>query len=102
MAVKHPAPSATEVAFIIEGLRKLALQRDTLRKYAILAEDGESEEEYEGTSSEEYSADIAFIRETLKKYGDTKPLVLKSERKPKAKKDAKTKTKANAKVKATK
>ena len=88
-ATKYPVPTATEVAFFVEALRKLALQRDTKAKYA------EDEDEAEG-----FHEDISFIRETLAKYGDTKPLVLKSERKPKAKKDAKAKATAKPKAKA--
>lgn len=70
--------TTSELPFIIEALRKLALQRDTLTKYA------EDEEQVETLQE-----DIAFIRATLVKYGDTRPLVLKSERKAKAKKIAK-------------
>jgi predicted secreted acid phosphatase len=92
-SVKHPAPTATEVAFFIEALRKLALQRDTLRKYALDEESDSFDEE----RAESISEDIVFIRETLAKYGDTKPLVLKSERKAKVAKDAKAKAKASKK-----
>jgi hypothetical protein len=79
-----PKPISYEDGLVIEGLRKLALQRDTLVKYAKADEDEER--------AEELSADIVAIRHLLAKLGDTKALVLKSERKPKAKK-----TKAKAK-----
>lgn len=77
---KNNSINATETAFVIEGLRKLALQYDTKTKYALQDEDEEQVEQYQ--------QDIADIRTLLKKLGDTKPLVLKSERKskPKAKK----------------
>jgi hypothetical protein len=81
-----PKPISYEDSLIIEGLRKLALQRDTLVKYAKADEDEER--------TEELSADIIAIRHLLAKLGDTKALVLKSERKPKGKKTAKGKTKA--------
>jgi hypothetical protein len=99
--------TTNEVAFAIEAFRKLALQRDTLKKYALLAEsaeeseDGEDEVEYNGKSSAELGADIEAIRATLKKLGDTKPLYLKSERKAKpAKSKAKAKPAPKAKAKA--
>jgi hypothetical protein len=107
-AVKRTNKTVTpdEQSIIIEGLRKLALQRDTLKKYALLAEAGEDNEdgdevEYNGKSSAELTADITFIKETLAKLGDTRPLVLKSERKAKpAKGKAKAKKPAKASVKA--
>lgn len=106
-AVKPSNKTVTpaEQSIIIEGLRKLALQRDTLKKYALLAEsaegneDGEDEVEYNGKSSAELTADITFIKETLAKLGDTRPLVLKSERKAKP---AKGKAKAKASKKPAK
>lgn len=78
-----PKVISYEDSLIIEALRKLALQRDTKAKYA------EEEEEAEG-----YQNDIVVIRHMLTNLGDTKTLVLKSERKAKAKKSAKGKTKA--------
>lgn len=78
-----PKVISYEDSLIIEALRKLALQRDTKAKYA------EEEEEAEG-----YQSDIVVIRHMLATLGDTKTLVLKSERKPKAKKVAKPKAKA--------
>lgn len=106
-AVKRTNKTATpeEQVFLIEALRKLALQRDTLKKYALLAEsaeadeDGEDEVEYNGKSSAELEADITFIKEMLAKFGDTRPLVLKSERKAKP---AKGKAKAKASKKPAK
>lgn len=100
--------TTAEVSFAIEAFRKLALQRDTLKKYALLAESAEESEdgedeltEYNGKSSAELTADIEAIRATLKKLGDTKPLYLKSERKAKpAKSKAKSAPKAKAKAKA--
>lgn len=103
-AVKRTNKTVTpdEQGIIIEGLRKLALQRDTLKKYALKAEADEADEdgeevEYNGKSSAELEADITFIKETLAKLGDTRPLVLKSERQAKAKKNAKAKAKASKK-----
>jgi hypothetical protein len=91
---------ATEaVPYIIEGLRKLALQRDTLRKYA----QDEASDSFSEENAEAYSNDIDFIRGLLAELGDTKALVLKSERKAKAEARAKAKakaTKAKAKGKA--
>lgn len=80
-----PKPISYEDSLVIEGLRKLALQRDTLAKYAKAEEDEER--------VEELSADIIAIRHLLANLGDIKPLVLKSERKPKGKKTAKGKAK---------
>jgi hypothetical protein len=79
-----------EDTLIIEGLRKLALQRDTKVRLA------EDEDE-----AEAYTADIFVIRHILSQLGDTKPLVLKSERKAKPKPKAKGKAKPKA-VKITK
>ena len=101
MATKNTTVTPAEVSFIIEGLRKLALQRDTLRKYSL----DEDSEKFDEEQAEAYSEDIDFIRATLAKLGDTKALVLKSERKAKAKKNAKAKAKATkpkAKVAVTK
>lgn len=85
MAKNHTI-TATETAFVIEGLRKLALQRDTKAKYA---DDEFVLDDAVGiTERETYQADIALIRDLLKKLGDTKPLVLKSERKAKKAKPA--------------
>jgi hypothetical protein len=108
-AVKRTNKTATpeEQVVLIEALRKLALQRDTLKKYALVAEsaeeseDGEDEVEYNGKSSAELDEDIVFIKGILAKFGDTRPLVLKSERKAKpAKGKAKAKKPAKASVKA--
>lgn len=101
MAKANHSINAIETSFVIEGLRKLALQRDTLRKYALTAE-AEAEDEFEGKTAEDYTADIEAIRNLLSKLGDTKALVLKSERKakPKAKAKAKPKAKAVAEAKA--
>lgn len=93
MAQKNTSVTPAEIAFIIEGLRKLALQRDTLRKYSL----DEDSEKFDEEQAEAYSEDIEFIRATLAKLGDTKALVLKSERKAKAKKNAKAKAKASKK-----
>jgi hypothetical protein len=78
---KNPALTVADTAYIVEGLRKLALQRDTKVKH--------SEDEDE---QEQYQQDIANLRQLLTKLGDTKPLVLKSERKAKAKPKAKVNT----------
>jgi hypothetical protein len=98
MATKPKATLApTEIPFVIEGLRKLALQRDTLRKYAL----DETSDSFDEDKAEGYTEDISSIRSLLATLGDTKPLVLKSERKAKAKPKAKaTKAKAKAKPKA--
>lgn len=80
-----PKAISYEDSLIIEGLRKLALQRDTLVKYAKA--DGDEER------VEALSGDIEVIRTMLTNLGDTKTLVLKSERKAKAKKSAKAKGK---------
>jgi len=91
--------ATTAVPYIIEGLRKLALQRDTLRKYA----QDETSDSFSEENAEAYSNDIDFIRSLLAELGDTKALVLKSERKAKAEARAKAKakaTKAKAKGKA--
>lgn len=83
----------TEVPFVIEALRKLAMQYDTKRKYAVA--DGDED------ATEAYSEDITFVRSTLTKLGDTRPLRLKSERvvkavaKPKAKARPKAQPKAD-------
>lgn len=90
MATKNISLTPAETVFAIEALRKLGLQRDTLRKYAL----DEESDRYDEESAEAYTEDIAFIKDTLAKLGDTKPLVLKSERKAKAKKVAKAKAKA--------
>jgi hypothetical protein len=96
MASKPKATLApTEIPFVIEGLRKLALQRDTLRKYAL----DETSDSFDEDKAEGYTEDITLIRSLLANLGDTKPLVLKSERKAKAKPKAKA-TKAKAKGKA--
>ncbi|CAB4137251.1 hypothetical protein UFOVP325_25 [uncultured Caudovirales phage] len=96
MASKPKATLApTEIPFVIEGLRKLALQRDTLRKYAL----DETSDSFDEDKAEGYTEDITSIRSLLANLGDTKPLVLKSERKAKAKPKAKA-TKAKAKGKA--
>jgi len=87
--------STTEIPFVIEGLRKLALQRDTLRKYAL----DETSDSFDEDKAEGYTEDITSIRSLLANLGDTKPLVLKSERKAKAK-ATKPKAKAKAKGKA--
>ena len=103
MATKpKTALTTTDIPFVIEGLRKLALQRDTLKKYALVAESAEEAEdgeevEYNGKSSTELTADIDYIRGLLATLGDTKALVLKSEREAKAKKTAKAKAKASKK-----
>ena len=90
------ALTATDVPFVVEGLRKLALQRDTLRKYAL----DETSDSFDEDKAEGYGEDIVSIRSLLATLGDTKPLVLKSERKAKAKPKAKaTKAKAKAKPK---
>jgi hypothetical protein len=99
MATKPKAPTAQAIPFYIEGLRKLALQRDTLRKYAL----DETSDSFDEDKAEAYSNDIDFIRNELANLGDTKPLVLKSERRAKAEAKAKAKpkaTKAKAKGKA--
>jgi hypothetical protein len=90
MATKNITLTPAETVFAIEALRKLALQRDTLRKYAL----DEDSERYDEESAEAYAEDIVFIKDTLAKLGDTKPLVTKSERKALAKKSAKAKAKA--------
>jgi hypothetical protein len=97
MATKPKAITLTPTAtpFVIEGLRKLALQRDTLRKYAL----DETSDSFDEDKAEGYGEDITTIRSLLAEYGDTKPLVLKSERKAKAK-ATKPKAKAKAKPKA--
>jgi len=96
MATKPKAITLTPTAtpFVIEGLRKLALQRDTLRKYAL----DETSDSFDEDKAEGYGEDIITIRSLLAEYGDTKPLVLKSERKAKAKPKA-TKAKAKGKAK---
>jgi hypothetical protein len=78
----NPSVKSYTNDLIIEGLRKLALQRDTLRKYASDEESDSFDEE----RAEQYAEDITAIRSVLVTFGDTKPLVLKSERKAKAKK----------------
>jgi hypothetical protein len=88
--------STTEVPFVIEALRKLALQRDTLRKYSLDEESDKFDEE----QADAYTEDIASIRQLLVALGDQRPIVLKSERKAKAKKNAKAKAKAKPKAKA--
>jgi hypothetical protein len=94
MATKpKTALTATDIPFVIEGLRKLALQRDTLRKYSLDEESDKFDEE----QAEAYSFDIDYIRGLLSTLGDTKALVLKSERKAKAKATAKPKAKATKK-----
>lgn len=80
MATKPKAPTAQAIPFYIEGLRKLALQRDTLRKYAL----DETSDSFDEDKADGYTEDIDFIRNELVMLGDTKPLVLKSERKAKA------------------
>ncbi len=94
-AVKRTNKTVTpdEQGFIIEALRKLALQRDTLKKYALDEESDKFDEE----QAEAYADDIVAIKTLLAKLGDTRPLVLKSERKAKAKKNAKAKAKASKK-----
>lgn len=87
---KNITLNPTETVFAIEALRKLGLQRDTLRKYAL----DEDSDKFDEEQAEAYSEDIDFIKATLAKLGDTRPLVLKSERKAKAKKQAKAKAKA--------
>lgn len=101
MATKKNTTTLTdnEVPFVIEGLRKLALQLDTKRKYALDEESDSFDEE----QAEGFTEDIEAVRDLLKKLGDTKALVLKSERKAKAKAKPKakaviTKAKAEAKV----
>lgn len=89
------ALTATDVPFVVEGLRKLALQRDTLRKYAL----DETSDNFDEDKAEGYGEDIVSIRSLLATLGDTKPLVLKSERKAKAVKP-KAKAKGKAKPKA--
>lgn len=110
MATKPKSTTAlttTDIPFVIEGLRKLALQRDTLKKYALIAEsaeeaeDGEDEAEYNGKSSAELTADIDYIRGLLVTLGDTRSLVLKSERKAKPAKGKAKASKKPAKAKAT-
>ena len=97
MAKAKTTLATTEVPFVIEGLRKLALQRDTLRKYAL----DETSDSFDEDKAEGYTEDITSIRSLLANLGDTKPLVLKSERKAKAVKADKPKaTKAKAKPKA--
>ena len=86
--------STSDVPFVIEGLRKLALQRDTLRKYALDEESDKFDEE----QADEYSEDIVAIRTLLVSLGDQRPLVLKSERRALAKKNAKAKAKAKPKA----
>ena len=106
MATKPKSTTAlttTDIPFVIEGLRKLALQRDTLKKYALLAESAEADEEgegdeYNGRSSAELTADIDYIRGLLATLGDTRSLVLKSERKAKPAKAKATKKPAKAKA----
>jgi hypothetical protein len=80
---KNHSITPDETSLVIAGLRRYALQLDTKVKYA------EDEDEAEG-----FVQDIADIRTLLGKLGDTKALVLKSERKPKAKKTAKPKAKS--------
>ena len=80
---KNHSITESETSLVIAGLRRYALQLDTKVKYA------EDEDEAEG-----YVEDIADIRTLLAKLGDTKALILKSERKPKAKKTAKPKAKS--------
>ena len=104
-ATTTPAPKRTnktvtpdEQGFIIEGLRKLALQRDTLVKYAS----DEDSDSFDEDKAEAYADDIVAIRALLIKLGDLRPVVLKSERKAKAKANAKAKAKASKpKAKAT-
>ena len=98
MATKPKATlTPAEIPFVIEGLRKLALQRDTLRKYAL----DETSDSFDEDKAEGYSEDITSIRSLLANLGDTKPLVLKSERKAKVvKPKAKAKAKGKAKPKA--
>jgi len=108
MATKPKSTTAlttTDIPFVIEGLRKLALQRDTLKKYALLAESAEADEEgegdeaeYNGRSSAELTADIDYIRGLLATLGDTRSLVLKSERKAKPAKGKAKATKGKAKA----
>ena len=86
---KHPL-TESEVPFVIEALRKLAMQYDTKRKYAIA--DGDED------ATEAFSEDITFVRTTLTKLGDARPLRLKSERVVKAVAKAKPKAKARPKA----
>ena len=97
-AKKNHTITITETAFVIEALRKLALQRDTLRKYSL----DEDSDKFDEEQADVYTEDIAEIRNLLVKLGDQRPIVLKSERKAKAKKNAKAKAKAKPKAKSVK
>lgn len=92
----NPNVTSYENNLIIEGLRKLALQRDTLRKYAS----DEDSDNYDEDNAEQYSDDIDTIRSLLALFNDPKALVLKSERKARkiTNASAVTITKAQAKV----
>lgn len=90
----NPNVTSYENNLIIEGLRKLALQRDTLRKYAL----DEDSDNYDEDNAEQYSEDIDTIRTLLALFNDTKPLVLKSERKTRKVTNASTVTTKQTKL----